>query len=221
MFLIVGLGNPGSKYRSTRHNVGYEVVDLLAERAHAEFSERKFKARICRARIGGTDTRLIKPETYMNLSGESVQPALGFFKLGTEQLIVIHDELDLEPGRMKLKKGGGHGGHNGLRSLIQHLPNPDFTRVRIGIGRPEHPSMDPADYVLSRFSPDVSEIMRKVIERAADAVEAIVRDGLRMAMNEFNRSPEESRERKEKNKQEVAESESSAAVIGDDNGQHA
>ena len=136
MWLVVGLGNPDAKYRGTRHNVGFEVVDLLAERATTTLSEKKFKAQMAKARLGGTDVVLLEPQTYMNLSGESVGPALGFYKLGVEQVLVVHDELDLELGKCRLKKGGGHGGHNGLRSLIQHLPSAEFIRVRVGIGRP-------------------------------------------------------------------------------------
>src|SRR5688572_24653947 len=119
MWLIVGLGNPGEEYRGTRHNVGFEVADVLAERAGTRFSDRKFKARVARGRIGDAECILIEPQTFMNLAGESVGPASGFFKLATSEIIVIHDDLDLEVGRLKLKQGGGHGGHNGLRSLIE------------------------------------------------------------------------------------------------------
>jgi PTH1 family peptidyl-tRNA hydrolase len=134
---------------------------------------------------------LIEPQTYMNLSGESVGPALGFYKLTVEQVIVVHDELDLELGKCRLKKGGGHGGHNGLRSLVQHLPSPDFIRLRVGIGRPP-PGWDPADHVLSRFTSAERAIVDKAIGEAADAIEAVIKDGLSRAMNTFNRDPKES-----------------------------
>ncbi len=136
MFLVVGLGNPEDEYEGTRHNVGFEAVEVLARRCGVRFSDKKFKARMARAEIAGQSCVLLKPQTYMNLSGESVGPAMGFFKLATGDVIVLHDELDIPLGRVKLKKGGGHGGHNGLRSLKQHLPDDGFVRVRIGIGRP-------------------------------------------------------------------------------------
>ncbi|MCK6551549.1 aminoacyl-tRNA hydrolase [Myxococcota bacterium] len=188
MWLIVGLGNPEEEYRGTRHNVGFEVADALAERASTGISDRKFKARVGRGRLQGTDCVLLKPQTYMNLSGESVGPALGFYKLTTSDLIVIHDDLDIEVGRLKLKQGGGHGGHNGLRSLVEHLPDPNFARVRVGIGRPP-PRWDPADYVLSRFQGGDRKLVDDAVQEAANAIEAIIRDGLRRAMNVYNRAP--------------------------------
>lgn len=192
MWLIVGLGNPGDEYSGTRHNVGFDALDLLAERAGARLSDRKFKARLGRGRLQGTDCVLMKPQTYMNLSGESVGPAAGFFKVSTNEIVVLHDDLDLDAGRLRLKQGGGHGGHNGLRSMIEHLPDAGFLRVRIGIGRPP-PRWDPADYVLSRFHGAERARMEAAVGEAADAVEAIIRDGLRMAMNVHNRakSPDE------------------------------
>jgi peptidyl-tRNA hydrolase, PTH1 family len=187
MDLIVGLGNPGDEYRGTRHNIGFVALDRLAERAGVGLSDRKFKARLGRGTIQGRECVLIKPMTYMNLVGESLGPALGFFKVPTSEVIVIHDDLDLEVGRLKLKQGGGHGGHNGLRSMIEHFPDPNFVRVRIGIGRPP-PRWDPADYVLSRFQSVEGAPMEEAVEEAADAVEAILKDGLRLAMNVYNRA---------------------------------
>ncbi len=203
MYLIVGLGNPGDEYRGTRHNVGFQALDLLAERSGAGLSDRKFKARLGRGTVQGRECILMKPMTYMNLVGESVGPALGFFKLPTTELIVVHDDLDLDVGRLKLKQGGGHGGHNGLRSLIEHLPDPNFVRVRIGIGRPP-PKWDPADYVLSRFQSAERAPMEGAVVEAADAVEAILKDGLRLAMNVYNRakSPDEE-EKKEPRSRDV------------------
>lgn len=188
MWLIVGLGNLEDEYRGTRHNVGFEVADALAARAGTGISEKKFKARVGRGRLGGTDCVFLKPQTYMNLSGESVGPAAGFYKLTTADLIVIHDDLDIDVGRLKLKQGGGHGGHNGLRSLIEHLPDPNFLRVRLGIGRPP-PRWDPADYVLSRFPAGDRRLVEGAVEEAANAVETIIRDGHRRAMNVYNRAP--------------------------------
>lgn len=191
MWLVVGLGNPDAKYRGTRHNIGFEVVDALAERAGTTLSEKKFKAQMAKARLAGTDVVLIEPQTYMNLSGESVGPALGFYKLTVDQVIVVHDELDLELGKSRLKRGGGHGGHNGLRSLIQHLPSPEFIRLRVGIGRPPA-GWDPADHVLSRFGSTERTIVDRAVSEGADAIEAVLKDGLARAMNTFNREPKES-----------------------------
>ena len=196
MWLIVGLGNPGDEHRSTRHNVGWNVADELAERAATTFSEKKFKARVARGRIASTDCVVIKPQTYMNLSGESVGPAAGFYKLTTSDIVVIHDDLDLDVGRLKLKQGGGHGGHNGLRSLVEHLPDANFLRVRIGIGRPP-PQWDSADYVLSRFTKVERPVIESAVKEAADAVEAIIRDGIQRAMNVYNSSPSKNEATKE------------------------
>lgn len=189
MRLLVGLGNPGRDYEDTRHNVGFRVVDVIADRADISIEDKKFKAQVGRGRFGGDSAFIMKPQKYMNLSGESVGPALGFYKLTTEDLIVVHDELDLPLGRMKLKRGGGHGGHNGLRSLIQHLPDDRFIRVRIGIGRPP-PRWDPADYVLSKFRSEELSTLDEVIGEAADAVEMICRDGISSAMAKFNQDPQ-------------------------------
>ena len=186
MYLVVGLGNPGSKYQGTRHNVGFETVSLLASEAGAEFSEKKWKARVAKGRIAGNDVLILEPQTFMHLSGQSVGPALSFYKLGTEALIVVHDEVDLPVGAVKLKKGGGHGGHNGLRSLIQHLPDPEFIRVRIGVGRPP-PEWDTADYVLSKPGSEERNEIDDAVKFAAKAIEAVIRDGLSKAMNVANR----------------------------------
>lgn len=202
MFLVVGLGNPGREYEQTRHNVGFMVVDALAERASARVSDKKFKARVGRARLQGEDCLLMKPETFMNLSGESVGPALGFFKLATQQVIVLHDELDLPLGKLKMKKGGGHGGHNGLRSLKKHLPDDGFVRIRIGIGRPP-PQWDSADYVLSKFNRDEWTELDRVVNDAADAVEAIFKDGIGKAMGRFNRDPDKERAKAAKRKKKI------------------
>ena len=193
MKLVVGLGNPGREYEGTRHNVGFEVTALLAERAGTTLCEKRFKARLGRGRLAGESIVLIEPMTYMNLSGESVGPASGFYELPTDAVIVVHDDLDLDLGRIKLKLGGGHGGHNGLRSLIHHLPDADFVRVRIGVGRPP-PGYNSADHVLARFTDDDRPTVDDVVRIAANAVEAILRDGLRPAMTEFNRSKKKERD---------------------------
>ena len=207
MKLIVGLGNVGSEYVGTRHNIGFEISELLAERAGVTLSEKRFKGRLGRGRLGGESVVIIQPATYMNLSGESVGPAAGYYEIPTEDVIVIHDDLDLDLGRIKLKRGGGHGGHNGLRSLITHLPDAEFIRVRVGIGRPP-PEWDSADYVLSRFTDEQRQDADAVVRRAADAVEAIVEGGVGRAMVVFNRSPQ----RSEDGTDEKGESPSKSAV---------
>lgn len=189
MYFVVGLGNPGAKYADTRHNVGFWVIDRLADEAGVTVFDKKFKARLARARIEGEDCILMKPETFMNLSGESVGPALGFHKETVDHLVVIHDDLDLDVGRLKLKKGGGHGGHNGLKSLAQHLPSPGYARVRIGIGRPP-PRWDTAAYVLGKFGSEEQAKVDRVLDEAADAVKSILTEGIGRAMNQFNRGPE-------------------------------
>lgn len=187
MYFVVGLGNPGPKYADTRHNVGFGVVERIAERAGILLSDKKFKARVGRGRWAGEDCLLMLPQTFMNLSGESVGPALGFFKGTLDQVIVVHDELDLPVGTFRLKRGGGHGGHNGLRSLMKHLPGPGFIRVRVGIGRPP-PQWDPADYVLGRFTSEESAMVDGVLDEAVEAIEVVITRGLDPAMNRFHRA---------------------------------
>ncbi len=192
MMLVVGLGNPGQKYDDTRHNIGFEVLDSLAERVSARVSDKKFKALVGRSHLADQDFLLMKPQTYMNLSGESVGPALGFYKLSTKDVVVVHDDLDLPLGRIQIKKGGGHGGHNGLRSLKQHLPDDGFIRIRVGVGRPP-PRWDTADYVLSRFKGEEAAEVERVVEVAIGAIESIIKDGLPKAMNLHNRTPKKSK----------------------------
>lgn len=177
MWMVVGLGNPGQEHEGTRHNVGFTVLDRLSDRAGARLSDKKFRARMGRGRLEGQDVILLAPLTFMNNSGESVGPALGFFKMTTDRLLVIHDELELPFGEVNLKVGGGHGGHNGLRSLKRHLPNDAFGRIRFGIGRPP-PQWDAAGYVLGRFSRAEKESLDAPINAAVDAVEAVIRKGL-------------------------------------------
>ena len=151
MKLVVGLGNPGEGYARTRHNVGFLVADRLALALGSPFTVRKFAAELAEGRAGPEKVWIMKPQTYMNHSGEAVGPALHFWKLGLEDLVVVHDDLELEPFRVQLKVGGGHGGHNGLKSLNAHVGSAEYARVRVGVGRPP-PMTDPADYVLGRWS---------------------------------------------------------------------
>lgn len=183
--LIVGLGNPGPEYRDNRHNVGFMVVDTLARRAGSSVDRQKFKGLFTRVRLGGADCVLLEPQTYMNLSGRSVVAAASFFKIATERLLVIHDELDLEFGTQRLKLGGGLAGHNGLKSIAAELGTRDFARLRLGIGRP--PRGSPADWVLSDFRGNEAAELDDVLARAADAVERFLEVGPQAAMNDVNR----------------------------------
>jgi len=185
--LVAGLGNPGKEYARTRHNVGHMVVDELARRHGGSFRS-KFSGDLTDVRLDGARVALLKPQTYMNESGRSVGAATRFYKLPPEQLLVVHDEVDLELGRLQARAGGGLAGHNGLRSLGQHLGAQDFLRLRIGVGRPERGDSRPvADWVLSPFD-DVVDV-EALVSRAADAVETIARDGVEEAQQRFNERP--------------------------------
>jgi peptidyl-tRNA hydrolase, PTH1 family len=182
--LVAGLGNPGREYADTRHNVGFMVADELTRR-HGGSWRGKFSGELAEVRVDGSRLALLKPQTYMNESGRSVGPAVRFFKVEPEALLVVHDEVDLEPGRLQVRFGGGLAGHNGLRSIAQQLGTGEFARLRVGVGRPERGDPRPvADFVLSPFPPDVD--VGELVGRAADAVEAVVRDGLEEAQNRFN-----------------------------------
>ena len=182
--LVVGLGNPGREYERTRHNAGWLVLDELARR-HGGSWRLKFSGSLAEVRLGDAKLALLKPETYMNESGRSVGAAARFFKVPPEQVLVAHDDVDLESGRLQARNGGGLAGHNGLRSLGQHLGSQDFLRLRIGVGRPGRG--DPrsvADWVLSPFAPE--EDADALVSRSADAVETIVSEGLEAAQQKFN-----------------------------------
>jgi PTH1 family peptidyl-tRNA hydrolase len=184
MFLVVGLGNPGKEYEGTRHNVGFELVDLLAQRSNAQRYKNELKAETTKTRIAGEEVMLVKPQTFMNLSGDSVQALAHYYKVTPAQIVVAHDELDFEPGVVRLKIGGGHGGNNGLRSIIANL-GADFVRIRIGIGKP--PSADRgADWVLSRFDKRSRSLIDEALVRSSEAIEAIMVRGAAKAMNEVN-----------------------------------
>jgi PTH1 family peptidyl-tRNA hydrolase len=182
--LVAGLGNPGREYAATRHNVGFMVVDELARRLGGSWRG-KFSGELAEVRLDGLRLALLKPLTYMNESGRSVGAAARFFKVEPEDLLVVHDEVDLDPGRLQVRLGGGLAGHNGLRSVASALGTPEFGRVRIGVGRPERGDPRPvADFVLSAFPAEVDGQI--LVSRAADAVEAIARDGVEEAQNRFN-----------------------------------
>jgi PTH1 family peptidyl-tRNA hydrolase len=184
--LVAGLGNPGREYADTRHNVGFMVADELARRHGASFRS-KFSGEVADLRLDGR-VALLKPQTFMNESGRSVGAAVHFFKVPPEALLVVHDEVDLEPGRLQARLGGGLAGHNGLRSVAQHLRTGDFLRLRVGVGRPERGDRRPvADFVLSPFAPDLD--VKSLVARAADAVELVATEGLEAAQQRFNERP--------------------------------
>ncbi|HEX2240544.1 MAG TPA: aminoacyl-tRNA hydrolase [Actinomycetota bacterium] len=184
-WIIVGLGNPGERYATNRHNAGAMVLHELLERASARLKSHKSGCLVSEVNVGGQSAVLARPMSYMNESGRPIRELLRWYKVGPERLIVVHDELDVPFGEVRLKSGGGTAGHNGLASLASHLGTKDFLRVRVGISRPPG-RQDPADYVLSDFSAAQKKELSDLLGRAADAVERIVQEGAQSAMNEFN-----------------------------------
>lgn len=185
MKIVIGLGNPGRKYERTRHNIGFMTADELARQAAAQLSQEKHHALLGKAGIGTENVLIAKPQTFMNDSGRSAAAIMRDAYAPVGDLIVVHDELDLPLGTVRVKTGGGHGGHNGLRSLIDSLGSADFIRVRVGIGRPPA-GMDAADYVLSPFGAEERATAFEAVVRAAEAVRTIVTEGLTKAMNALN-----------------------------------
>ena len=187
--IIAGLGNPEERYARTLHNAGFWFVDELARRGGAQFRyEKRFDAEICKVKIGGADVWLAKPQSYMNLSGGPVRGLLDYYRLSANELLVAHDEIDLPPGTIRLKKGGGHGGHNGLRDTIRHCGQ-DFMRLRIGVGHPGQKD-EVTGYVLKRAPADVEAVMLKNIDEAADVMSSLVNDGLNAAMKMLHTNTE-------------------------------
>jgi len=184
-FLLVGLGNPGTKYENTRHNIGFQVIDELSNRWSAGAFQKKFRALSVESSRDSVKALLLKPQTYMNLSGESVQEAVSFFKIPVEtHLLVISDDIDLPPGALRIRLSGGAGGHNGLKSIAECLGTENYARLRIGVGR--SPTL-PADvHVLAVIPKEERELYKNTVTQAADAVETILKDGLQRAMNTFN-----------------------------------
>jgi PTH1 family peptidyl-tRNA hydrolase len=185
MWLIVGLGNPGKEYRLTRHNVGFRVLDRLAREQGIQFRKRRGGAQVGEGRVGAKKVVLAKPLTYMNKSGVAVKKLVKASGIPLDRLVVVHDDLDLACGRMKIKERGGHGGHKGVQSIMEELGSADFLRVKIGIGKPPDPEQG-ADYVLSRFSRDEISLVKEGVEQAAQAIEAIIVSGKDKAMNRYN-----------------------------------
>ena len=185
MYIIVGLGNPSKQYEGTRHNAGFMTLDVLADRYNIDISEKKHKALCGKGVIEGNKVVLLKPQTFMNLSGESVRAAADFYKVAPEEIIVIYDDISLEPGQLRVRKKGSAGGHNGMKNIIAHLGTQVFTLIRVGVG--EKPAgMDLADYVLGRFSKGERELLEEAFKEGARAAVAILCDGIESAMNQFN-----------------------------------
>ena len=186
MYLIVGLGNPTREYEHTRHNAGFDAVDMLADRLNISVKEKKHKGLCGKGMLGAEKVILLKPQTYMNLSGESVRAAADFYKIDHEHIIVMYDDIDLDVGKLRVRAKGSAGGHNGIKNNIAHLGTQEFPRVRIGVGaKPDR--MDLADYVLGRFPQVEQSVMEDAFKEAAEAAAAIVEDGIDAAMNRFNR----------------------------------
>ncbi|MBO6164662.1 MAG: aminoacyl-tRNA hydrolase [Lachnospiraceae bacterium] len=201
MKMIVGLGNPGDKYAGSRHNMGFRVIDILAERHGIRVNTGKQRGLMGSGVIGGQKVLLVKPLTYMNNSGECVRPAADYYKLAPEDILVIYDDIALPVGQLRLRKAGSAGGHNGMKSLIAHLGSQDFPRVRVGVGA-KPSQMDLADYVLGHFPADELKTVRESLESAADAVESILADGVDIAMNKYNIKPSGPKEQKKKETEE-------------------
>ena len=209
MYIVAGLGNPGGKYENTRHNVGFHVVDTLADRMGVRVDEKKHFALCGKGILAGQRVVLLKPQTYMNNSGQSLRAAADFYKVAPEEIIVISDDIDLEQGQLRIRLKGSAGGHNGLKSIIQHLGSQDFPRVRVGIGgKPE--GWDLADYVLGQLKGNDAETMQTAYHTAADAVEVMISEGGDIAMNRFNRKPE--KPKKEKKPKKAPENGAEAAT---------
>lgn len=185
MYIIVGLGNPGQKYDKTRHNVGFDAIDLISEKHVIKVDKLKHRALIGQGRIGGEKVLLVKPQTYMNLSGESLASIVNYYDADIEKVIVIYDDIDLDVGKLRIRKKGSSGSHNGMRSIVKCLGSTDFPRIRIGVSKPEK-NMDLADFVLSRFSKEDRVFVDESIDRVVKTVEEIMNTDLDRAMNMYN-----------------------------------
>lgn len=186
MYLIAGLGNPGTKYDMTRHNIGFHTIDYIADEMGVKIKKLKYKALYGEGVINGERVILAKPQTFMNLSGESIAEFVKFFKIPVENVIIISDDISLDTGRIRVRGKGSAGGHNGLKSIIYMLNSDNFPRVRIGVGAPTHADYDLADFVLGRFSKEEIPVLEETIVRADKAVKEIIANGFESAMNKFN-----------------------------------
>lgn len=206
MYIIAGLGNPGKEYAGSRHNVGFMTLDVLADRYNIDVSVKAHKALIGKGMIEGNKVILVKPQTYMNLSGESIRSVMDYYKTEPSEFIVIYDDISLEPGQIRIRKKGSAGGHNGIKNIIAHLGTQEFPRIRIGVG--EKPArMDLADYVLGHFSKDEKEPMEQAFKDGAAAAVSMMNDGIDTAMNRYNGAARTAK--KEPVKKEAAEKKTS------------
>ncbi len=186
MVLIVGLGNPGREYLDTRHNMGFAAVDAICAKYDIKLNKEKFRAVWGEGRIGGEKVLVAKPQTYMNLSGESVREIRDWFKLTEEEIIVIYDDISLPVGKLRIREKGSAGGHNGIKNIIYQLGTEVFPRIKIGVGAPPHPDFDRKDFVLGGFSAEEKKILVETVIRVADAVEEMILHGAKTAMNRYN-----------------------------------
>lgn len=186
MYLIAGLGNLGREYTGTRHNIGFEAIDAICAKYDIKLGKEKFRAVYGDGFIGGERVLVVKPQTYMNLSGESIREIADWYKIDDESIIIIYDDVSLPVGKLRIREKGSAGGHNGIKSIIYQLQTDIFTRIKIGIGMPEHSGYDMKDYVLGKFSKEETEILIKSVIRAAEAIEEIIVSGAKSAMNKFN-----------------------------------
>ena len=185
MYLIIGLGNPEEEYSKTRHNMGFNTINKIAEKYNIQVNKNKFQGLYESALIEGQKVILIKPQTYMNLSGNCVKEFVDFYKIENENILVIYDDMDIEPGKVKIRKKGSAGGHNGMKSIIQMIGTEDFPRIRIGIGRPEHKG-DDINYVIGAISEEDKNTLEEATNKAKDIVIEILKNGIDQAMNKFN-----------------------------------
>ena len=185
-YIIVGLGNPGIQYQDTRHNAGFMAIDTIAEKYGADVKRIKFKSLCGECTMGGKKCLLMKPSTYMNNSGEAVVEAMNFYKLGIENLIVIYDDISLEPSKLRIRRKGSDGGHNGIKSIIYLTGEDTFPRIKIGVGKKPHPQYNLADWVLSNFKSDEIPLIREACQHAAEAAELMVSGKINEAMNKYN-----------------------------------
>ena len=190
MYIIAGLGNPTREYEKTRHNVGFEAIDILADKAGTTVTEKKHKALYGKGYIGGQKVILAKPQTYMNLSGESIREIADFYKIEPENIIILCDDINLSEGQLRIRLKGSAGGHNGLKNIISHLGTQEFPRIRIGVGEKPR-GMDLADYVLGRFPKEQQAVMEEAYRDAAEAACMMIEDGADAAMNHYNRKNKE------------------------------
>ena len=186
MYIVAGLGNPGSEYNMTRHNIGFSTIDYIADRNNTTVKKLKYKSLFGEINVAGEKVLLVKPQTYMNLSGESIREFCSFYKIPPENVIIICDDVSIKPGKIRIRRKGSSGGHNGLKSIIYQLNSEEFNRIRIGVGSPQNAAYDLADYVLGRFSKDEIPVLEDSIIKASDAVLEIIKNGVDSAMNKFN-----------------------------------